>query len=190
MVTRPLQSRLMATTLMTITALMLAMSSFAAPVSSYALPKDDPQDDSPNADFDIRSYGFAGGNSYVQVYGHAGRSLPSGNIVHAYVFHTDSGIWVADSHEAQHDTNENDAGLGWHGQQVSIGEDGCIDEVDGSKSTARVAGKRVTLLDTDATELIKVETMQLELLVKDPENPPPGTTCIARVAGMFDSIES
>ena len=39
-------------------------------------------------------------------------------------FYIDTDIWVADSHEAQHDTNENDAGPSWHGQQVFIGADG------------------------------------------------------------------
>lgn len=53
-----------------------------------------------------------------------------------------------------------------------------------------LGGERVTLLETDATEIIKVETMQLELLVDAPENPPPGTTCIARTAGTFDSTDS
>lgn len=62
--------------------------------------------------------------------------------------------------------------------------------MDGSKSKARVEGKRVTLLETEATEIIKVETMQLDLLVDDPENPAPRTTCVARTAGMFNSIES
>ena len=101
------------------------------------------------------------------------------------VFYTDSGILVADSHEAQHDTNENDAELGGHGQQVFIGADGCIDEVDGSKSKARVPGKRMSLLEGVVTEIIKVETIKLELLVNDPENPPPGTTGIARTAACL-----
>ena len=42
------------------------------------------------------------------------------------------------------------------------------------------------ITDTGATQIFKALTVELKILVDDPDNPPPGTTCIVRVAQVFD----
>lgn len=148
----------------------------------------DERGDSPLADFDIKGFGLDGdGHTYIQVYGAAGRTLPSGEkTVYAYVVQTDAGIYASDSHEAQHADDEEVANRSWHGHKVVVGPDGCIDEIGSFKSQARLAGDRVTITETGATQILGVLTVRLDLQVDEPDNPPPGVTCLAKVMEVYD----
>ncbi|WP_415283627.1 hypothetical protein [Candidatus Nitrososphaera sp. FF02] len=151
-------------------------------------PKRDAKKDSPLKDFDLKRYGFKkNGDAYVAVYGRAGQTLPAGeHTAYAYVIFTDTGIYASDSHEAQHADNEEVANKSWHGHKVEFNEEGCIDEIGAFKSEAYIKNHRVIITDTGATQIFKALTVELEILVDDPDNPPPGTTCIVRVAQVFD----
>jgi hypothetical protein len=148
----------------------------------------DQQGDSAFKDFDIKNYGIdENGETYVEVYGEAGRTLPSGEkTIFAYVIQTDTGTYASDSHEAQHADDEVTANLSWHGHLIVLDAQGCIEEVDGFKSKAHLDGDRVVITDTESAQVLKVQTVRLELQVDDPDNPPPGVTCIAKVVEVFD----
>ena len=49
-----------------------------------------------------------------------------------------------------------------------------------------IKNHRVIITDTGATQIFKAQTVELEIMVDDPDNPPPGTMCIVRVAQVFD----
>jgi hypothetical protein len=173
----------------------IAFSLFAATLPTglstalAASKKHDEKGDSPLADFDIRKYGVAGKDVYIQVYGHAGQTLPEGeHTAYAYVVWTDAGIFASDSHEAQHADDENVANRSWHGHMLDINEEGCIDEIGSFRSSAKIAGTHVFISETGATEVFKAATVQLEILVEDPDNVPPGT-CIAQIVEVFDEAE-
>jgi hypothetical protein len=148
----------------------------------------DQKGDSPFRDFDIKNYGFnEDGEAFLEVYGVAGKTLPSGEkTILAYVIFTDNGTYASDSHEAQHADDEETANLSWHGHLIVLDSEGCIDEVDGFKSSAHLSGDRIVVTDTDATKILKVQTVRLELQVDDSDNPPPGVTCLAKVMEVFD----
>lgn len=149
--------------------------------------KQDDTEDSPLKDFDIRTYGVAGNDIYIQVYGLAGQTLPEGeHTAYAYVVFTDKGIFASDSHEAQHADSENVANRSWHGHKLNISETGCINEIGGFKASAKIAGTHVFIEGTEATQVFGAKTVQLEILVEDPDNVPPGT-CIAQIVDEFDS---
>jgi hypothetical protein len=63
---------------------------------------------------------------------------------------------------------------------------GCVEEVDGFKSKAHLEGDRVSITETGVGQILMVQTVRLELQVDDPDNPPPGTTCIAKIVEVFD----
>lgn len=67
-----------------------------------------------------------------------------------------------------------------------VGPDGCIDEIGSFKSQARLAGDRVTITETGATQILGVLTVRLDLQVDEPDNPPPGVTCLAKVMEVYD----
>lgn len=169
---------------------LLAFSSALSTPLAYALPND-PQKDSPFADFDIRSFGFSGNDQYVQVYGFAGRTLATGDEqIFAYVFYTDDGIWAANNHGFGHGDPEGDAGHVWHSERVIFDDPDnpkCLVGAD-NESEQRIAGKRVTLLNTAATEIFKAQTMELEHVADEPNNPDcPGA--IARVVKALDTAQ-
>jgi hypothetical protein len=170
----------------------LAIASFANTLPNAsalnALSKFDAQGDSPYADFDIKSHFIdSDGSLNVQLYGLAGRTLPEGmHDAYAYVVVTDNGIYAADSHEAQHADDEQVANKAWHGHKVVVDENGCLTEIGSFKSQAKLAGSNVKITATGATKIVASMTVMIEILVDDPDNPPPGTTCIARVAQVFD----
>ena len=154
-------------------------------------PKRDAKNDTSVAglkDFDLARYGFKkNGDPYIAVYGKAGQTLPSGeHTAYAYVIYTDTGIYASDSHEAQHADNEDVANKSWHGHKIEFNDEGCIDEIGAFKSEAMIKNHRVIITDTGATQIFKAQTVELEIMVDDPDNPPPGTTCIVRVAQVFD----
>jgi hypothetical protein len=169
--------------------LFLATMSVSLGTAVAASPKHDPKGDSPLADFDIRKYGVAGKDVYIQVYGRAGQTLPEGeHVAYAYVVWTDTGIFASDSHEAQHADSENVADRSWHGHMLNISEEGCIDEIGGFKASAKIAGTHVFISDTGAKKVFKAATVELEILVEDPDNAPPGT-CIAKIVEVFDEAQ-
>ncbi|MEO9294744.1 MAG: hypothetical protein ABI347_03995 [Nitrososphaera sp.] len=155
------------------------------------LPKRDAKNDTSVAglkDFDLKRYGFKeNGDAYVAVYGKAGQTLPSGlHTAYAYVIYTDTGIYASDSHEAQHADSEQTANKSWHGHKIVFGDDGCIDEIGSFKSEASIKNHRVIIKDTNATKIFKAQTVHLEIQVDDPDNPPPGVTCLVKVVEVFD----
>ena len=148
----------------------------------------DQKGDSAFNDFDIKNFGIdENGEAFVEVYGKAGGTLPSGEkTIFAYVIETDNGTYASDSHEAQHADNEVTANLSWHGHLIVLDSQGCVEEVDGFKSKAHLDGDRVSITETGVGQILKVQTVRLELQVDDPDNPPPGVTCIAKVVEVFD----
>ena len=121
------------------------------------------------------------------MYGKAGGTLPSGEkTIFAYVIETDNGTYASDSHGAQHADDEVTANLSWHGHLVVLDSQGCVEEVDGFKSKAHLDGDRVSITETGVGQILKVQTVELEIMVDDPDNPPPGVTCIAKVVEVFD----
>lgn len=154
-------------------------------------PKRDAKKDTSVAglkDFDLKRYGFKNnGDPYIAVYGKAGQTLPSGeHTAYAYVIYTDTGIYASDSHDAQHADNEDVANKSWHGHKIEFNDEGCIDEIGAFKSEAMIKNHRVIITDTGATQIFKAQTVELEIMVDDPDNPPPGTTWIAKVVEVFD----
>lgn len=158
------------------------------------------------ANLDIHKYGFAGKRAYLQVWGTAGGTLPEheegegfGHAI-AYVINivTSTGehqTWAIDSHEAQHGS----VGVGeaWHGHRVVV-EGNCLNEVDQvTSATVKnkhvwfdnmvVRGKSGNSETVDAVEITSAATVLLDVQVADPDNPPPGTECIALVAHVFDT---
>lgn len=171
--------------------------------SGTALAKNvqsDPEGDSPIADLDIKKYGIAGKRAYIQVYGTAGGTLADEHHAIAYVLNvvTTSGeqqTWAIDSHEAQH----GNSGLGeaWHAHRVIV-EGTCLNEVDHSnpatvKNNHVWFDNMVVRGNTDNPETVGVAevtgalTVELHVLVDDPDNPPPGTECIAEVSAVYDT---
>jgi hypothetical protein len=88
-------------------------------------------------------------------------------------------------------------GEAWHAHRVVV--DGtCLNEVD-HVNHATVKNKRVifenmvvrgntgNLETVDAVEITGAATVELHVLVDDPDNPPPGTECIAEVSAVFDT---
>lgn len=173
-------------------------------------PKVDPKGDSPFLDLDIKDYGFKGKDAYIEVYGTAGGTLGEHDEAIGYVLNiiTRSGeeqTWAVDSHEIQH----GDTGTGeeWHGHRVHLTDNPttpevdatCLNEVD-QVTHAMMKGKRAIFEDMkvkskrgvegiDAKKITSAATVRLQLQVDDPDNPPPGTTCIALVVQVYDTAD-
>lgn len=167
-------------------------------------PKKDPKGDSPFLDLDIKDYGFKGKNAYIEVYGAAGETLGEENEAIAYVLNivTKGGeeqTWAVDSHERQH----GDTGTGeeWHGHRVHLTDNlatpeldaTCLNEVD-EVTHAMMDGNRAIFEDMkgkpiNAKKILSAATVRLQLQVDDPDNPPPGTPCIALVVQVYDTAD-
>jgi hypothetical protein len=168
---------------------------------------EDPQGDSPFADLDIRTYGFQGKNAYIEVYGTAGGTLPEhGDEAIAYVLNVvtatgEAQTWAIDSHEAQHGES-GDPSTMWHAHRVHLtahpdtGEMTCLNEVD-EVTHAMTDGRRMIFEEFKVRtergvqavvvkEITSALTVELHVLVEDPDNPPEGTACIAEVSDVFD----
>lgn len=175
-------------------AAMLALPSGMAPVfADFPWAPDaskiyDPQGDSPLVDFDIKqAFIDSDGSLNLMVYGTAGNTLPAAmHDAYAYVVVTDDGIYVADSHEAQHADDEQVANKAWHGHKVVVSETGCVTEIGSFMSHAKLAGSNVKITDAHATKILAALTVQLEILVEDPDNPG-DAPCIAQLVQVFDS---
>lgn len=172
---------------MTLAVVSMVVATFASSIPRASaldyLLKMDPQGDSPYADFDIKQYFIdSDGSLNLQVYGKAGQTLPQGmHNAYAYVIVTDTGIYAADSHEAQHADSEQVANKAWHGHKVVVDSNNCLTEIGSFKSEAKLAGNNVKISATGATKIISAMTVMIEILVEDPDNPPEGVTCIAKV---------
>ncbi|MEM3159202.1 MAG: hypothetical protein QXJ74_00285 [Nitrososphaera sp.] len=173
-------------------------------------PKVDPKGDSPFLDLDIKDYGFKGKDAYVEVYGTAGGTLGEHDEAIGYVLNiiTRSGeeqTWAVDSHEIQH--GDTGTGSAWHGHRVHLTDNPatpevdatCLNEVD-QVTHAMMKGKRAIFEDMkvkskkgvegiDAKKITSAATVRLQLQVDDPDNPPPGTTCIALVVQVYDTAD-
>lgn len=184
------QSSIPLTMLALVMAVALAISSGLSAPLAYALPKDDPDEpDVAMQDFDIRSFGIAGGNPYLQVYGHAGRTLATEEEqIFAYVFYTDNGIWAANNHGFGHGDPEGDAGNVWHSEEIFLNDDGCLTAAN-NESENRIAGKRVTLIGTGATVIDSVATVELVHVADDPEVAGCPAGSIAKVVDLIDASE-
>lgn len=167
-------------------------------------PKKDPKGDSPFLDLDIKDYGFKGKDAYVEVYGTAGGTLGEENEAIGYVLNiiTKSGeeqTWAVDSHERQH----GDTGTGeeWHGHRVHLTDNPatpetdatCLNEVD-EVTHAMMKGNKAIFedmkgKDIKAKRITSAATVRLQLQVDDPDNPPPGTPCIALVIEVYDTAD-
>jgi hypothetical protein len=174
-------------------------------------PRGDSLDQQGNvvSDLDIKHFGISGKTAYVQVYGTAGGTMADHDHAIAYVINivTASGelqTWAIDSHEKQHgDTN---TGEEWHAHRVHVGDNpntvevepaGCVNEVD-QVNHAKVEDKRVWFENmvvrgqsgnpetVDAVAVLSALTVELHVLVDDPDNPPEGTSCIAEVSWLYD----
>ncbi len=167
-------------------------------------PKVDPEGDSPFPDLDIKDYGFKGKDAFIKVYGTAGGTLGEHDEAIAYVLNiiTKSGeeqTWAVDSHEIQH--GDTSTGSAWHGQQVFLTDNPATPEEDATclngvehVTPATVGGKRAIFedmkgKDIKAKKITSAATVRLQILVDDPDNPPPETTCIALVAQVYDTAD-
>jgi hypothetical protein len=170
----------------------------------------DAEGDSPFADLDIKSYGFKGKNAYIEVYGTAGDTFPEDEhhgiayVLNIVTTRGEEQTWAVDSHEAQHGTSDDPSTM-WHAHRVHLtehpetGEMTCLNEVD-EVTHAMMDGNRAifeefkvrTERGTAAVvvkEITSALTVELRVLVEDPDNPPEGTPCIAEVSDVFDSAE-
>jgi hypothetical protein len=159
-------------------------------------------------DLDIKSYGFDGTDAFIEVYGTAGGTtnfIPEEHHdVIAYVIDIvtedgDKETWAVDSHEAEH--GESGPGEEWHAHKVHLTDDPathkkdatCLNEVD-HVTHAMMDGHKVIFEgmkseDIDADRITSAATVLLELQVEDPDDPPEGTPCIAKVVHVFDTAD-
>jgi hypothetical protein len=173
-------------------AAMLALPSGMAPVFALSGTKiTDPEGDSPLVDFDIKqAFIDSDGNLDIMVYGTAGATVPTTMTdVYAYAVVTDTGIYATDSHEAQHADDEQVANKAWHGHKVIVDENNCLVEIGSFGATSKMAGNNVKIVTEGEhpAKILSTLTLRLELQVEDPDNPPEGVTCIAKIVEVFDA---
>lgn len=174
---RPIQMALVISAVATI--LFVASSGTA-----LAKPATDPEGDSPDPNFDIKTYGFKGDKMFVQVYGKTARTLPTGDHQgFAYVFNTNDGIWAINGHKEAH---SNDLPQ-WHAERI-LADGTCVQAIDvSSERPLIIAGNNAMVRAEGVTEIYSVTALEFHLLVDEPDNPPPGTECIGEVVGVFDT---
>jgi hypothetical protein len=163
--------------------------------------KHDQQGDTSFPDLDIHLYGIAGKRAFIQVWGTAGGTIADhehGAIAYVLEVVTTTGehqTWAIDSHERQH--GDSGEGESWHAHRVVV-EGNCLNEVDQvNPATVHdkhvwfenmvIRGKSGNLETVDVAEVLGAATVELELQVEDPDNPPEGTECIALVTHVFDT---
>ena len=121
--------------------------------------------------FDITRFSLdSSGRPFLDVSGTAGKTVThSTNVMYAYVFHTNIGIYVVTSRLAAGDTNPN-----WQTYKMASSAtdgSGCV-TLDPS-GAYKIHAKRVTLGGTTASQVAWVETVQIEIIN--------GTNCITSV---------
>jgi hypothetical protein len=155
-----------------VAASILSLSIMATP-SSRAYAHDD------MIDFEITSFQINGkGNLRMYVEGVAGGTTPhhagAENLIYAYVFLTDAGIYAVTSHMGE-DSHQVEHDIEWHSHLVELDENNCITSItDAGK--ANLHKNRISVMQTDATILTGV--MTAELTAND------DGTCVTKI---FDS---
>lgn len=151
--------------------------------TALARPATDLEGDSSDPNFDIKTYGFKGDMIFVQVYGKTARTLPAGDHQgFAYVFNTNDGIWAINGHKEAHSTDLPQ----WHAERI-FADGTCIQGIDiGSEQALIIAGNNAMIRADGVSEIYSVASVEFHLLVDEPDNPPPGTDCIAEVVNVFD----
>lgn len=160
-----------------------ALPFVASSGTALAKPATDPEGDSPDPNFDIKTYGMNGNKIFVQVYGKTARTLPDGDHQgFAYVFNTNDGIWAINGHKEAHSTDVPQ----WHAERI-FADGTCIQGIDiGSERTLTIAGNNAMVKAEGVSEIYSVVSVEFHLLVDEPDNPPLGTKCIAEVVNVFD----
>lgn len=143
-------------------AVLVSNSIPAAPVSATTTTGNDPRDYTEDPNFDIRSSGIDDdGNPYLMVYGDAGGTTSdTEGTIYAYVFVTDAGIYAVTSHGGIEDSTEVDDDEQYHAHLVTLDDDKCVTSIE-EDGNAVLRNDRVTVTDTDATELNAVQTVEL-----------------------------
>lgn len=168
--------------------LLLAVLPVTGGVYAEVDGKKDPRD-AENPDFDISSFGMAGKTPYIQVYGHAGGTLATGEgQIFAYVIYTDTGIWAVNSHGFGHGDPEGDVGGVWHSEFVVFGgrDNKCLVEA-GNESEHRMDGTRVFVVGSGATEITKAQTVELVHVADNPKAAGCPKGSIAKLVEVFDT---
>jgi hypothetical protein len=139
----------------------LVSNSMPAPVFATTAAND-PQDYTEDPNFDIRRSGIDDdGNPYLMVYGDAGGTTSdTEGTIYAYVFVTDAGIYAVTSHGGIEDSTEVDDDEQYHAHLVTLDDDNCVTSIE-EDGNAVLRNKRVTVTDTDATEVNAVQTVEL-----------------------------
>lgn len=97
------------------------------------------------------------------------------NLIYAYVFSTDAGIYAVTSHMGE-DSHQVEHDIEWHSHLIALDENNCITSItDAGK--ANLHKNRISVMQTDATILSGV--MTAELTATD------GGTCLTKI---FDSL--
>jgi len=145
-------------------AVLVSNSIPAAPVSATTTTTtgNDPRDYTEDPNFDIRSSGIDdNGNPYLMVYGDAGGTTSdTEGTIYAYVFVTDAGIYAVTSHGGIEDSTEVDDDEQYHAHLVTLDDDKCVTSIE-EDGNAVLRNHRVTVTDTDATEVNAVQTVEL-----------------------------
>jgi hypothetical protein len=115
-------------------------------------------------DFKITSFEIKGrGVMTMYVEGVAGRTIPdhedAENIIYAYVFVTDVGKYAVTSHMGE-DSHQVEHDIEWHSHLVELDENNCVTSIT-DVGKAKLHKNRVSVLQTDATELYGVLTAEL-----------------------------
>lgn len=167
-------------------------SGMATPALALKVAKDPDEASVSLQDFDIKSFGMAGKDTpYIQVYGHAGRTLATGeDQIYAYVVYTDDGIWAVNNHGFSHGDPEGDVGHIWHSERVIFDDPNnpkCLVGAD-NQSENRMDGTRVFITNSGAKQVFKAQTVELVHVMDDPdETECPGS--IARLVQVFDTAQ-
>jgi hypothetical protein len=134
------------------------------------------------SDFEITSFQINGkGNLRMYVEGVAGGTTPhhSGaeNLIYAYVFRTNAGIYAVTSHMGE-DSHQVEHDIEWHSHLVELDENNCVTSIiDAGKVNMHT--NRISVMQTDATQLSGV--MTAELTASD------DGTCVTKI---FDSLRA
>jgi hypothetical protein len=145
----------------------LISNSIPAPAPAFATTtttttSNDPRDYTEDPNFDIRRSGIDDdGNPYLTVYGEAGGTTSeTEGTIYAYVFVTDAGIYAVTSHGGIEDSTEVDDDEQYHAHLVTLDDDNCVTSIE-EDGNAVLRNHRVTVTDTDATEIDAVQTVEL-----------------------------
>ncbi len=148
--------------LLALAAVLGAMGLYSAPAQVFAAALNDQRGDTENPNFDIRGAGVDdNGDPYTRVSGVAGGTTSdTEGTIYAYVFITDAGIYAVTSHGGIEDSEEVGDDEQYHAHLVTLDDDNCVTSIE-EDGNAVLHNKRVTITDTDATEVNKVLTVEL-----------------------------